>query len=872
VPPPGPAAWFAVSGPATVSAGTPASVTVTAMDAVGQAATGYAGTAAVASSDGRAVLPAALTFSAGVATGSIELRTAGSQTLTVSDQGDPTVTGNGALTVTAAAPTALAFAAPPAATAGAPFSPAVAVQIEDAYGNRTTATDAVTLALGANPGSDTLAGTLTRNAVGGMATFPDLVLQRAAAGYTLTASAAGRTGATSATFTVAPGAAASLDFVQQAGTTVAGDPFTPAPAVAIRDAYGNLTHSTAAVSLTLGGGTPGAALLGTATASAVDGTATFPGLSVDLVGQGYRLLASSAGLTGATGAGFGVTPASADHLVFLQGPADLVAGDGFAPAPSVAALDRFGNLATGFVGNVTLGLAVNPSGASLVGLTTATAVGGLATFPGLTLERAGVGYALSASSGPLGGATSSPFRVSPGAVTQVLFGTEPGASTAGAPIAGPPAVHLADAYGNRQPAATDPVNLSIAANPGGDTLTGTTTVDAVAGVATFSDLVLRKAAAGYRLLASSGAATPGTSAAFTVGAGTATALELVAAPASAAAGAPLTPAPAFRVVDAFGNTTTSPPVAVTVALGANPSAGTLSGATAAATAAGAVSFPGLTIDRAGAGYTLTASAAGLGPATTAAFDVAAGPPAALVFLSQPASVQAGAPIGPLTLELRDAHGNRTAATDELLVGIATAPASATLGGTRRVSAAAGRAVFSDLTLDRAGTGYTLSATAAGLPPAVTGAFDVTAAAAARLSITALPASLEADAATTIGLVAHDPYGNVATGYAGTARFTSTDPQATLPASATFAAGTASGLRIRLHTPGTQTVTVTDAGDPALRGEASAVVVGPAAAPPPQGKSGGGCGCGAGDPGELGLLLALGALWRAAVVPRRRGRG
>jgi hypothetical protein len=64
------------------------------------------------------------------------------------------------------------------------------------------------------------------------------------------------------------------------------------------------------------------------------------------------------------------------------------------------------------------------------------------------------------------------------------------------------------------------VSLSIENNPGGGTLNGTTTVAAVGGVATFSNLNISKAGQGYTLVASSAAPTPeltpATSAAFNV--------------------------------------------------------------------------------------------------------------------------------------------------------------------------------------------------------------------------------------------------------------------------------------------------------------------------------------------------------------------
>ena len=54
----------------------------------------------------------------------------------------------------------------------------------------TSASNQVTLSLGANPGGATLSGTLTVTAASGVATFPNAILDKAAAGYTLVAQSA----------------------------------------------------------------------------------------------------------------------------------------------------------------------------------------------------------------------------------------------------------------------------------------------------------------------------------------------------------------------------------------------------------------------------------------------------------------------------------------------------------------------------------------------------------------------------------------------------------------------------------------------------------------------------------------------------------
>jgi autotransporter-associated beta strand protein len=77
---------FLITGaPSASTPGTAFSVTVTALDASNSTQTSYAGTVHFSSTDGAAVLPADLTLTGGSKVFSITLKTAGAQTLTVSD-------------------------------------------------------------------------------------------------------------------------------------------------------------------------------------------------------------------------------------------------------------------------------------------------------------------------------------------------------------------------------------------------------------------------------------------------------------------------------------------------------------------------------------------------------------------------------------------------------------------------------------------------------------------------------------------------------------------------------------------------------------------------------------------------------------------
>jgi hypothetical protein len=95
------------------------------------------------------------------------------------------------------------------------------------------------------------------------------------------------------------------------------------------------------------------------------------------------------------------------------------------------------------------------------------------------------------------------------AVGQVITGTA--FNPSGLPIR----VEVLDANGHRSRSSSVPVTMSLASNPGGGTLHGTTTVKAVDGVATFRDLSIDKAGKRYALLATSPGLASATSRPFT---------------------------------------------------------------------------------------------------------------------------------------------------------------------------------------------------------------------------------------------------------------------------------------------------------------------------------------------------------------------
>jgi hypothetical protein len=141
-------------------AGNSFTVTVTALDANNNPVPSYAGTVHFTSSDSQAGLPPDATLANGTGNFSVTLKTAGSQTVTVTDTANGSLTGSATVTVTPANPSKLMFGQGPSnAAPGAVIS-------------------------------------------GGVATFSNLSINNAGNGYTLTASSGSLTGATSASFNV----------------------------------------------------------------------------------------------------------------------------------------------------------------------------------------------------------------------------------------------------------------------------------------------------------------------------------------------------------------------------------------------------------------------------------------------------------------------------------------------------------------------------------------------------------------------------------------------------------------------------------------------------------------------------------------------
>jgi alpha-tubulin suppressor-like RCC1 family protein len=107
-------------------------------------------------------------------------------------------------------------------------------------------------------------------------------------------------------------------------------------------------------------------------------------------------------------------------------------------------------------------------------------------------------------------------------------------------------------------------------------------------------------------------------------------------------------------------------------------------------------------------------------------------PTKLAFVVQPSTVTSGGAISPaVQVTVQNAQASTvTSSTASVTLAIVGGTGGAVLGGTLTQAAVSGVATFHDLTIDKAGSGYTLAASAPGLTGATSAPFAVTLASAA----------------------------------------------------------------------------------------------------------------------------------------------
>ena len=380
--------------------------------------------------------------------------TAGDQHVEVRTSSFPSVP---AITISGIArrrPSQLGITAAPNTTiaAGATL-PSIVVQVLDATGALVPSAPSITLALAQSPGGASIAGTLTRQAVAGVATFDDIVLTRAGS-YQLRVTSAGLTDATTNVFNLGPGAAARAEAAagdrqtQQIGHAVA----TP-PAVRVVDSYANPVPG---VSVTFAVTSGGGQVSGATAVTGADGVATV-GSWVMGSQEGSNTLTATVAGDGVTGSPvvFTATATSTSPPSLIRNSADpqtAAVHTAVAAAPSVR-VSKDGAPLSG----VSVTFAVTAGGGTVAGAATqqvATGADGVAT--------AGA-WVLGSTPGPntmearVDGAAGSPMVFSATAVVgsaasvMKVDGGDGQHAQPGTAVATAPAVKVSDATGNVVP-------------------------------------------------------------------------------------------------------------------------------------------------------------------------------------------------------------------------------------------------------------------------------------------------------------------------------------------------------------------------------------------------------------------------------------
>ena len=449
--------------------------------------------------------------------------------------------------------------------------------------------------------SATPAGMSFSTSTGALSGTPTTVA--GATAYTVTATNASGSVTQTFTLTVSPGSATKAMMTTQPAGAVSGSAFTTQPVVRVTDSSGNtVTTSTAVVTASKASGR--GTLSGTTTATAVAGIATFTNLVI--TGTGDHVLTFTPDT---------LTPVTSETLtVSLLAQATLT----------------ISSLTTNTKAHpYSQALSITTSGGSGTGATTfAIASGGTATGCTLsnstataTITATTVGTCLiqatKAADATYSSATSAPatFTFQVGSATKAMMTTQPAGAASGSQLATQPVVRVTDSGDNTVTSFTGSVVASIASGTG--TLSGTTTVAAVAGVATFTDLVITGTAGNFTLTFTPTSLTPVTSSSLAIAAGVATAAAITTQPTGAASGSQLETQPVIRIVDASGNTVTSSTVSVVASI----TSGTLSGTTTVTAVAGIATFTNLVITATAGNFTLTFTPTSLTPVTSSSLSI-----------------------------------------------------------------------------------------------------------------------------------------------------------------------------------------------------------------------------------------------------------
>lgn len=213
----------------------------------------------------------------------------------------------------------------------------------------------------------------------------------------------------------------------------------------------------------------------------------------------------------------GSSTTSVSKLVFQQAPTTGTAGQVLGSSVTVAIENQNGQIITNNDSTVTISIGSGPGGFASGSRLSVAAVNGIATFSDLVLDVAG-SYTFSATDTGMTNGTSNAITINPAAAAKLVFVQSPSSGSVGQTLAPSVSVAVEDQFGNVVTANRSTVTISVGSGSAGFSAGSTTSVTAVNGIATFSNLTLGTAGQ-YVLKATETGLTSASSSSFTVSAG-----------------------------------------------------------------------------------------------------------------------------------------------------------------------------------------------------------------------------------------------------------------------------------------------------------------------------------------------------------------
>ena len=656
------------------------------------------------------------TDASGLATfANISIAVAGGYTLTAESAGFSSATSNPFNVTVGGAASIQATGTPQSTTILTAFPQPLQATVKDALGNPISGLTVTFTAPASAGASATLSAGQAATDANGQATV-NAIANAIAGSYTVQATVAGGV-STIFQLTNAGGGASTLAFTQQPVNAAAGTAMSVV--VKLTDGGGN---PVAGISVTLTVPDNSATLIGTTTVlTDAAGLAAFHNLSINTTGT-FQLQATAGALSMLSNS-FQITPAGSRTITPVDGGGQSAAVNTAYGLPLRAVVrDQLGNAVPGV--SVTFTAPPNGAAASFAGSATVpTDNSGIAASPALTANSQAGSFQMTAATD--GAPSPATFNLTnlPGAANRLSFVQQPTSTAAGQTIAPSVTVQMRDSAGNPVAQAGVQVSLVFHTATVVRALPATATTDAT-GLATFAGLSIAQAGTYIAQAQATGLASA-QSDPFTISAGIPTGIVATGgSPQSATVGTPFSEVLQATVTDASGN----PVAGVSVAFLA-PLAG------ASGTFGGATTVSVLTDQQGRAAASFSANGITGNYIVSATTDLVTGhaqfaltnlPKAlpSLAFAQQPANAVAGQTITPpFTVRIVDSSGTPVP-TAGVSVLVSLASGNGTLSGTVvETTDNTGTAIFSDLSIDLAGTKQ-LRAIAGQYVPVLSNSFQV----------------------------------------------------------------------------------------------------------------------------------------------------